>query len=328
MNKIAIRTVRLAVIIIAAICSDGFAENTDTTTTQPAASGNEANKPVWSFNTGVEQWSGYTKYQIGGDVTWSDGSTDRVHFPLSELDFPLDVYAASIGAELAFLKKWSVGLTYKTNITDDAGEMKDSDWGVFSSNTNRLDIYSESDAELDANVVDLNGRYMFFQNRSGCVKLYAGIGYQYQNFDYIASNAVQWSPSIPSLGYVYFPGKVLTYEVTYHIFYGEVAAVYAINQFTIEASLGLGGVTGEDEDHHLLRGKVSKGEFDGAAGMFSLKANYDFTAHWSAFLGVDSVYIEAEGEDDSYFYGSYSHTIEHEVESEQTSVAGGVEFTL
>lgn len=293
--------------------------------------------PKFDLMLDVEKWEGDTTYQIGGTVT-TPTATYKYHFPISELEFPLDVYMVSIAGSVEFKKRFIVSTGLKTNITDDAGKMKDSDWGVPFENPpgsgswwwygpDSLDIYSESDAELDALIIDINLRYRFFE-KSGW-SFSAGFGYLYQNFDYETRLNRQWSPSGLS-GYDYTgTGEVtLTYEVDYSILFAEIGAQFKIkDKLSIEASLGYSPfVYAKDEDHHLLRSMVSKGDCNGDAILFSLKGQYDFLKRWFLRLGFEYMKIETEGESDTYVYGVYDHTIDQEIFSDQSVIALDVGF--
>ncbi|MBU1163723.1 MAG: omptin family outer membrane protease, partial [Proteobacteria bacterium] len=207
---------------------------------------------------------GDSTYQIGGTVDTPSGSSE-IHFPLSELEFPLDVYMVSLGGSLEFAEKWKLNANVKKNITSDAGKMKDSDWGVFFDDPNSLDIYSESDADLEALITDINLRYRFYKKSNW--SFIAGLGYLRQNFDYEVSNLDQWYPSLNDyygydIGHDYVSGKVLEYEVTYSIPYMEIGTQFKIkDKFSVEASLGYSPIVNvTDEDNHILRSKVSEGD--------------------------------------------------------------------
>lgn len=278
---------------------------------------------------GHGQLFGDTTYQIGGTVTYPDDSPDELHFPISELEFPLDVYMASLKGSIGFAKRWKVSASAKKNITDDAGKMKDSDWGVpfedppgsgdwWWYGPKSLDVYSESDAELDALILDINLRYMFFK------RFFVGLGYIHQNFDYECSLIRQWSPSgLSGYDYTGTGGVDLTYEVTYSIPYFEVVYMgKASDNITVELSLGYSPIVNvEDEDQHLLRSKVNKGDCDGTAILCSLEGRYDFTKNWFMTLGLDYKNIETDGKSEASFFGVYDHTIDLEIESKQVYAA-------
>lgn len=277
---------------------------------------------------GLGQLGGQTTYQIGGTISTPSG-TGKVHFPISELEFPFDVYMGTLKASVGFAEKLKLSASVKKNITDDAGKMKDSDWGAWWLDGNgwaeqgTLDIYSESDADLDALILDVNLRYRLHRG------FFVGLGYIHQNFDYEISNLHEWYPSSTYYFGVDLPhyrlgGQVLTYEVTYNIPYIEIAFMgKATDTFTVEMSLGYSPIVNvEDEDHHLLRSKVNKGDCDGSAILFSLQGRYDFFKNWFLTLGLEYVKIETDGKSEAFFSGVYDHTIDLEIESEQ--LFGGI----
>ncbi len=247
-----------------------------------------AEGPKPDLTLGIGRLSGHTTYQIGGTVDTPSGSY-KYHFPISELEFPLDVYILSVGGSIEFAEKWKVSVGLKKNITSDAGKMKDSDWGVpfedppgsgswWWYGPDSLDVYSESDADLDALIIDINFRGRFRFGKSNW-SLIAGLGYIHQDFDYECRLIKQWSPSgLSGYDYTGTGAVALTYEVTYSIPYMEIGTQFKIkDKLSVEARLGYSPfVNVEDEDHHLLRSKVNKGDCDGHAILFSLEGRYDF----------------------------------------------------
>lgn len=286
----------------------------------------------------IGKLSGHTTYQIGGTVDTPSGS-DEYHFPISELEFPLNVYMLSGRGSIEFVGKWKVSAGVKKNFTDDAGKMKDSDWGYYSlkgdswAEQDTLDIYSESDADLDALIMDVNLQYKFYEKSNW--SFIAGLGYIYQNFYYEIRNLHQWYPSY----YYYFGvdsphdyvgGRVLTYEVTYRIPYMEIGTQFVTkDMLSVEASLGYSPIVDAgDEDHHLLRSKVNKGGCDGDAILLSLEGRYDFPNNWFLTLVVDYTKIDTDGRSRAYFNGIYDHTIDQKIKSEQTFCALAVGYAF
>jgi outer membrane protease len=286
-----------------------------------------AQAPEVDLTVGTGTLRGHTTYRIGGTVGTASGSYDY-HFPISELEFPLDVYMFSVRENMQFAEKWKVSAGVKSNITKDAGKMKDSDWGVYFlqgyawAEKDTLDIYSKSDAELDAFIWDINLGYRFYEKSNW--SLITGLGYIRQKFDYEISDLNQWYPSDSYYFGVdsphdYVRGKVLKYEVTYSIPYVEIGTQLEIrDKFSVEASLGYCPIVNvNDEDHHLLRSKVNKGDCDGDAILFSVEGRYDFPNNWFLTLQLDYTKIDANGESKAYFGGVYDHTIDLEIESRQ-----------
>ncbi len=276
---------------------------------------------------GIGSLSGATTYQIGGTVVTSLGN-GQVHFPISELEFPLDVWMVSVEGSKEFADKWKVSVSVEKNITSDAGKMKDSDWGFWYldgyswAEKGTLDIYSESDAELDALIMDINLRYRFYEKSNWA--FIAGLGYIRQNFDYAVSNLDKWYPSFnyyfgvdPQHDYAF--GKILTYEITYSIPYIEIGIQRSFkDKFSVEASLGYSSIVdAEDEDVHILRAMVSEADCDGDAILFFLKGRYDPSRNWFVMAEFDYTKIEVDGKSITYVGGEYSNTIDQEIKSKQ-----------
>ena len=276
---------------------------------------------------GIGSLSGDTTYRIGGTVVTSLGSS-QVHFPISELEFPLDVWMVSVEGSKEFADKWKVSVSVEKNITSDAGKMKDSDWGFWYldgyswAEKGTLDIYSESDAELDALIMDINLRYRFYEKSNWA--FIAGLGYIRQNFDYAVSNLDQWYPSSNyylgvDLPHDYASGKILTYEITYSIPYIEIGIQRSFkDKFSVEASLGYSSIVdAEDEDVHILRAMVSEADCDGDAILLFLKVRYDSSKNWFVMAEFDYTKIEVDGKSITYVGGEYSNTIDQEINSKQ-----------
>ncbi len=302
--------------------------------------GNNINLSV-DLGTGVMR--GHTTYQIGGDVKYADGARDNLHFPISELKFPLDVYMASLSASAEFKERWKLIINAKKNITDAAGTMEDSDWGYWHDGADlphdpgstcdpdrcypdSLDIYSESDAELEALIVDVDFRYRFFNKAFSKTRLsfFAGAGHIYEKFSYEVSDVDQWYPSYQDyfgvdLGHDEVSGKVLTYDIKYFIPYIKAGTTFAVmDRLGIEGSFAFSPyLIIKDEDNHILRDKISEGELEGYAIMFSLEGRYNFSKHWYTKLEINYMNLYAEGEQEQSIGGAHFATIDQEITSEQ-----------
>ncbi len=267
---------------------------------------------------GVGLMSGETTFDIGGNVALADGTVERLRFPLSKLEYPLDVTMASIAATYDFADRWQVLGSLGKNLTSDSGKTKDSDWGIFFS-PNSLDIYSESDTEMDAMLLDFGLRYRLRQTRRGSLKV--GVGYAWQQFDAKVSNLVQTYPSLVWAGARpdIVDGPVSEYDVTYSMPYLEVAASYRLKEnLTIDTRLGYSpSVSAEDNGNWLLRDKTLKGDCDGDATFFSLQGRMDFDNQWFAALRLEMNTISTDGKQKQYFHGEYFGEIDQKIESEQ-----------
>jgi outer membrane protease len=270
---------------------------------------------------GAEFWRGDSTYRIGGGIVFPDGSAGETWFPISELEFPLDVLVGTVELTWRPGGVLQLGVAVKHNISSDAGTMKDSDWLKAPGS---LDIYSESDADLDMWVAEINARYLLY--RKGAISLTAGLGYIYEFFDYEISNVDQTYPSTAPWHHEYHADLALLYEVAFHIPYVELAGQMQMGQrFSVEGSVAFSPlVSVEDEDNHLLRDKISGSDADGEAILASLLGSYEISESWFATVGLDYRLIETDGEQTQYESGASLGTIDNTIESEQFSLNVGV----
>lgn len=277
---------------------------------------------VFELRVGVGPQAGETTYQIGGTVDTSAGA-EEYWFPISELAFPLYVAQASVDMSFTIFKTLTISLGATKNLTTDAGTMKDSDW-ITEYNTSQLDIYSESDAELDMLMLDVNILYRVIN--SSVWTLEAGVGFLYQDFSYECGDFVQSYPSAPWYGSDYYSGLGITYDVTFYIPYLMVAADITFKKkIELSAKLCVSPYTyAEDEDNHVLREIISYGDYDGTAVMVSLAGRYNFSNTWFVDLSFDGRSINTTGTQKNYVPVEWSH----DIDAELTSVQGSLTFAL
>lgn len=279
--------------------------------------------------------AGNTQYQIGNRVVLADGSVYNLHFPLSELDFPLDSYVVKGQLDADFANKWVLMLRAETNLTDDSGKMEDSDWGVWdASPTDQLDIYSKSDTEMDMYAFEGKLTYQLYQGYYGENSLNSGnanselkfsytvgLGYKYQKFDFDISDLDQWYPSAPTAPHDTVEGLVATYEVEYQIPYLELGMkMSSSDKFVMELAVAYAPLVDfKEEDQHLLRNMVSPADHDwnGDALMAHLYARYNLNKSWFVKAEFETMKIESEGRSKTYVNGIYDHSIDHEISSRQ-----------
>lgn len=274
------------------------------------------------------------QYQIGGRTVSADGSVADLHFPLSELNFPLDSYVVKGQVDVDFADKWALMFNAETNLTDDTGQMVDSDWGVWDeSPADQLDIYSKSDTEMDLLSFEGKVTYELYRGYLGqdspnpdlgnadiLFSYTLGAGYKYQKFDFDVYDLEQWYPSAPQEPRDYVDGLVLTYEAEYQIPYLELGMeMNASETFILQLGLAYAPfIAFRDEDRHLLRDKVNKADhgWDGSALMGRLSMRYNFS-DWYVSADFEAMEIESEGESKAYYGGVWDHTIDHEMSSHQ-----------
>ena len=265
---------------------------------------------------GVEWLAGETRYQVGDRVATPSGLRDY-HFPLSELEFPLDSYLVSMELSVTLRDRLLVTLNGKMNPAGtDPGTVEDSDWLTPGSTP---DIYSTSDAELDTQIWSARIAYRFFPQKRYSFR--AGLGYLYQDFEFEVGDTYQVS-RVSGFPTGFFAGDTLFYDITYEIPYFELGARWkATERLSLELSLGYSPwAEARDEDQHLRTGQISYGECDGSAELGSAEIRYLFTDHWSASLRANYCRIDTEGRSTTYDTGGdWEYTIDQEIESEQTS---------
>lgn len=277
-------------------------------------------KPVkLDISIGSERMSGDTTYSTGGPIVHPNGSIEYAHFPFSQLEWPLDIWLARIDAGVTIGSSWRINAVVKKNINDPANNMEDSDWITPGS----LDIYSESTiSDFDALIWDLDVEWVFIKRQAW--DIYAGIGYQYQEFDYAGQGIYQYSPSgLPGFA-AYGDGSVsITYETNYKMPYFLLGTDFQISpNFTMAGSFAYSPwVDADDEDYHLARipVMVSQGDMDGDAYMFDVSGTYRFLSSWFLKAGFHYVKIAVDGNHYQSSGGVPIGTVREKSESDQTS---------
>ncbi len=287
-------------------------------------------KPVeFDLSIGAELMSGDTTYSIGGPIVYPDGSLVNAYFPFSQLEWPLDIWLARIDAGINIGSSWRINAAGKKNINDPGDNMKDSDWIIPGS----LDIYSESEiADFEALIWDIDIEWVFMKRQAW--DIYAGFGYQYQNFEYGAQGIYQYSPSglLPGVE-AYGDGSVsVTYEMTYKMPYFLIGTDFQVTpNFTLATSFAYSPwVDADDEDFHLARTPVlvSQGDMDGDGYMFDLAGTYRFLSSWFLKAGFHYLRIAVDGSQNQSFGGAAPWTVREKSESNQTSGYVSIGFTF
>jgi outer membrane protease len=304
-----------------------------------AASGNTAQPAPVTVTTGqakaeimvgVETWSGDNTYKIGYPIHWFDGVVENGYFPFSKLEFPLDIYMATIKANAEFQNTWLFNASIKKDISSPDDPLIDQDW-ITTSNPSRLDISSTSNiGEFEGYEFDFTAKYKFIQRDNW--SLNAGAGYMYQNWQYTANLVNQYSPSgLAGYDYVGDGTPGIRYKLEYHIPYLQVGGKIKLGQqFSLESKLSYSPlVDAKDVDQHLLREKVNNGDLDGDAWMFDIEGKYHFTDNWFMSASYDFKEMKTDGTMSAEFSSTYlyiygvipNHTVYEELESTQHSVA-------
>ena len=243
-----------------------------------------------------------TKY-IHGDATY------HISFPggASELEFPYDNFMA--GITLAVGSKYTekpkqikglLNLSLLYSPTMDSGTFKDSDW-TGSVKTH----YTESDAESNGIIFDVNYAYHFSLNNNWT--LGPMVGYKYMDFNFDIYGARGTYPSGP----VSISGKVLEYDIHCQLPYIGLSSNLLFgreDQFQLNFIFGYSPwAKVKDRDDHILRYKLSEGDCDGHAYLVDINIDWNFYSNWTLGLGAEYVDIDTSGKQHQSFYaGPYA----------------------
>ena len=243
----------------------------------------------------VGQLDGTTRYIIS---TLEDGGIK------SELIFPLKTKIVSLkyGQELpnTILGVKKINLSLMKNInTNNNGLMKDSDW--FYAWGFKKDIYSETKADLKAlgYKIEFNSPQYTTEN----INYSFNSGYKYNNFDYNVHDGIQYNYATDEE--VQFSGKVLEYEVKYHIpYFGVEFSNHEAQTLNWNLNFNLAPyIKAEDIDDHILRYKKSTGSAEGSGYFLDGSLTYNLSSNLSILLTVEYNKFNTDGHQDQYFYG-------------------------
>ena len=261
----------------------------------------------YAFGYGIGYLNGNTLYHISVyDAT--GGIESELEFPLNTVLFGLEGGYVSKNAKGQ--DEFRIGLQWSMNMGSSSGKLKDSDWLTDSvdiievgSPHPGLDIYSESDIALKANIIDLRGSYNNWISDNLSIGPLGG--FLYQNFQFDASNVHQvgYGPYAP--GYTgSVSGRVLTYEVTYTILYfGMHTEIPFSNKFQAVVDLGYSPwASAEDKDDHILRQKISKAKTSGSAYLASITAQWDIEDNDFFLIRGQYLKIDTTGTQTQTFY--------------------------
>jgi outer membrane protease len=259
------------------------------------------NQVSFDVSVGTELMAGNTTYSIGYPITVLGGETFNGYFPFSELEWPLDIWLARIDAGINIGSSWKINGTLEKNLSDPDSPMIDQDWFT----PGQLDVYSESSiSDFNALILDFDVEWMFLRYKS--LNFYAGLGYQYQNFQYDGNLIYQYSPSGEPGFNAYGNGRVgITYEITYKMPYLLIGGEYQVaSDFIIKGNIRFSPlVDAEDDDNHILRDNTSKGSMDGSAYMIDVSGIYSFLSPWFVEAGFYYSKIDVTGDQIQSFSG-------------------------
>ncbi|MBN1532935.1 MAG: hypothetical protein JXA20_09755 [Spirochaetes bacterium] len=289
----------------------------------------------FDFDLGATRYFSYSQYQIGERIVNPDGTVSYAASPLSELVFPLDMFAgyANLNVEIAdrFIIRGRINMSLSESIY--TGKMEDSDWNT----TGLKVIYSESGA-YSVKFISSDSVIAYRLFRISFFSLSMGIGFTYQYIDFDIKDLVQGDilSGLPP-DFTAVSGLVLTYDISYYLPYIVLYPQFSIGQ-SIDCLLKVAispYAIGRDHDDHVLRAKLSEGEATGIAAMVAVSFRWRFM--WRLFLtgecGVNAVFLEGEQRQVRYATTLEGPpgpigTINNKIESVQVSLSLGVGMYL
>jgi len=223
------------------------------------------------------------------------------------------------------------------NLDNGSGKVEDSDWmtndidviEVGSAHPGK-DLYSESDMQLKADIIEL--RAVFSRDIGSKASIGPMAGFKYQKFSYDISNVNQvgYGPYNTPTYTVSVPGLVGTYEVAYDIFYVGISGDFKSGEvFTATAQAAIAPFAqAEDRDDHILRSKLSTCTAAGIAYFLSLGAQWKLSRVWTTGITGEYLNISTEGTQHQYFYGGSlrgtAYDIADKITSQQLSLAANI----
>jgi len=257
---------------------------------------------------GVAALRGDATYAIGGAYAGPIG-TGTANDPLSELVFPLDATLATLEVTVeAPLRRGRLVLDgrFSRTVTEGTGTLRDRDW-TRRDRPELVTILSESEASLDAAIVDLRARWRLLevggdalglQREQGRGWVSVGAGYLWQRLSFEARDVQQLGLRPGDAGSV--AGRVADYEALYRIPYAELAAGVGLGTpagvaLSLEGRVGASPLArADDVDDHLLRAKRSEGDCSGTAVLAGVRARLG-TGRFFVDGGVSAMTLDATG---------------------------------
>ncbi|MGA2091018.1 MAG: hypothetical protein ABSH12_06120 [Endomicrobiales bacterium] len=286
---------------------------------------------------GVGTFTGDVTYQIGSFfVDPTQQINQSIPFPVSKLQFPINVTIATVGNEYSINKNIDIRGELSKNITTFAGQQQDTDYLI----PGVIQTYSSNDSDLQTITVDMGARYWLSKYDAENIHFKYGVGaaYLYEHLEWEMSNLNQFdyydqngNPYIPSIQTTQ-PGLIGTYATTTSMPYIELATeLEKTNSFSVLLSLGYSPFAQiSDEDDHILRQIDSTTNLVGSAYKICIQARYNLSEKLFLMGKWDWINYDLTGtENDQAYDGTRDYWTEgHEISSSQSilSLSLGAKF--
>lgn len=257
-------------------------------------------------------WSREISGRVDLDAVVMTGhNTTRTVFDggASELEWPIDVMAPSLGAAVVWGDLGDLEIRVMAEpLGSDNRVMKDFDYLDEAQFQGRLphdgvDIYSETPVDSKALVVSVGTRVYPLRTRHFSAGLSAG--YRYEEYDYRGYNTHQTGYGSWQDQSNWVTGPSTFYSVQYDIYSAGVALKAHVEDtviLTFEA-LALPLVYSSDEDEHLRRNRVTFTSTTGSGYQTSLRGLFHLSRRWTIGSGCTYTRIETDGDQRQYWYG-------------------------
>ncbi len=258
----------------------------------------------WAAGLRLEGIGGIGAGDTAYEISASDASTtirSRLEFPLDGLYVGVDGSLVT-GAGTPSFNNITVGLKFLTNISDPEEDMNDYDWinGFLVGDT-------ASDAEASTMLIDFYLKGDLLANNSMTIRGVGGVRYESYDFEIYGLNGYYLPPIGAGPAFMSSDILVLTYEMTHSSVYGGLEGELSIGSSLVAsggATLGIGMV--EDRDDHVLRDKISEGEFFSVYMTLSAYLTWylappDAASRLFIKGGFETMAMTADGEQDQSF---------------------------
>jgi len=279
-----------------------------------------------SLSVGLEKQEGDITYEVGYKTIPVPDANERDNgFPISRLEFPIDMTLISITGDIV-LKNFQFIIGLKKNLTG-SDVMKDSDFRYNA--LPRLITYSENHSKADQYAFKASLLYKILTRYK--LNLFAGVGYNYQKFEFITTNNFQMDyDDLSGWDYDKFNGHFIDYEVKFSYPFLEIKIDYHTkdSMFVFQAGISYSPfVEAEDKDIHHQTQRISSGVCDGDAYTLSLKGIYTIKDNLSFVLGGNYLRMDTDGrmrQDD--FSGNTFGAVDETIDSEQLTIGLAIRF--
>lgn len=293
-----------------------------------------AAQAAFEINAGLGHLWGSTTME-SGNIPWGQGTAvyyvdnEKVLiYPRTSIDFPLDVFLASIDASYT-IGNLGLKASVRTNLNDPNTKAIDNEmavgywdeeengwyYRVYSGGgqTYSADVEQQLETELDAMIYEVRCRYAFYasqpiaSSKSNAWWAYIGLGLDKRDYEFKGEvRRVSTADFIGDKEWYYPQDGTpwIDYEVHYTIPFLELAGRGVRDNLSVDASVGYSPlVRVEDkQDNHLGRMAgpfTAEGDCKGVAYKAGLQASYGFTEQWSLGLAFDYLKVRTDGDQET-----------------------------